>query len=377
MKSKTKKQKIITAIIVFLVILVSAGVSVVAANWRRPLSTGLELPTYSLSDEAVFMPELQTEEVEDQEEGEPQNSSMDALVGIEIAPTMTPLPTDQPTPVPLCGGPAAMTILGVGVDNFDEEYRYGLADVIRIARVDFVTPKVSVIAIPRDVWVQIPHISDHYGITAGKINQAYFYGTESMGYYDGPGGGSGLLALTLAKNFGLYVDRYGAVNMYTLERMIDAVGGIDIYLPKDVDGTLQGMGYFSAGQRHFTGEEAIRYSRIRFQDSDLKRIDRQTEVLYALQDKILSLSVWPRIPKIIASFKDSLVTDLSPKDITALTCLLPHITRDNLVYARLPDQLLTPKSQYDSHREVTTWTWAADFNAIRRLMVYFQAGAWP
>ena len=98
------------------------------------------------------------------------------------------------------------------------------------------------------------------------------------------------MALTLVKNFNLYVDRYGTVNMATLARIIDAVGGIDIFLEQDVDGRFpdgsEGFGYFYAGEHHLTGEAAIRFSRIRFQDSDDKRIDRQTQVLYALQDKI-------------------------------------------------------------------------------------------
>ncbi len=368
MDKKNRKRKFLITTIVLLMILASTGISLVAANWNRSLSNGPELPTYAMTTTPTVTPGSK---------GQSEITPTDALEGIEIAPSITPLPTTQPTPKPLCGGPQVMTILGIGVDTSDEAYRYGLADVIRIARVDFVTPKVSVIAIPRDTWVEIPEISDHYGITEGKINQSYFYGTQAMGYFDGTGEGPGLMALTLEKNFGLYVDRYGAVNMLTLERIIDAVGGIDIYLPKDVDGTKQNLGYFSAGQRHFTGAEAIRYSRIRSQDSDLHRIDRQTEVLYALQDKVLTFSILTRIPKIIASFKDSIVTDLTTKNISALTCLLPHITRDRLVYARLPENLLTPKWEYDPQRGVETWTWEADFVAIRQLMQHFQAGTWP
>jgi LCP family protein required for cell wall assembly len=273
-----------------------------------------------------------------------------------------------------------MTILAIGIDTYDNEYFYGLADVIRIARVDFVTPKVSVLALPRDIWVQIPEISDHYGITQGKLNQSYFYGTKGMGYYDGPGEGPGLMALTLVKNFDLYVDHYGSINMATLTRIIDAVGGIDIYLPENVDGrSLEGSDglVYPVGQHHFTGEEAIQFSRIRARDSDTNRIDRQTQVLEALQKKILSSSIYPKIPEMIAAFQDSVITDLSPKNIAALTCLLPHISRENMVYARLPENLLTPKWQYDPHLDRETWTWDADFEAIRKIVGYFQAGVWP
>ena len=125
----------------------------------------------------------------------------------------------------------------IGADNEVNNYLYGLADVIRIARVDFVTPKITVLTIPRDLWVELPGIKEKYAetVTHGKINQAYLYGGPGMGYYEGEGGGPGLLALTLAHNYGLYVDHYGAVNMIAFQKIIDALGGIDIYLDQDWD----------------------------------------------------------------------------------------------------------------------------------------------
>ena len=89
--------------------------------------------------------------------------------------------------------------------------------------------------IPRDLWVEIPGISDHYGITHGKLNQAYFFGNPGMGYYDGPGEGPGLLARTLEQNFGLSVDHYLAVDIKTFVRLIDAMDGIDIYVDSKID----------------------------------------------------------------------------------------------------------------------------------------------
>jgi len=90
-----------------------------------------------------------------------------------------------------------------------------------------------------------------------------------MGYYDGPGGGMGLLARTLAYNYDLYVDNYVAVNMVVFEEIIDAMGGIDIYLTEPVDGRpvgmddvdpyKQGQGYFKAGWNHLTGFDALSF----------------------------------------------------------------------------------------------------------------------
>jgi LCP family protein required for cell wall assembly len=283
---------------------------------------------------------------------------------------------------PLCGGPAQMTVLALGVDTDTKYELYGLADVIKIVRVDFITPRVTALSMPRDLWVEIPGISDHYDITHGKLNQSYFYGTEAMGYYDGPGGGPGLMARTLALNFGLNLDHYGSVNMYTFKKMVDAVGGIDIYLPHDVDGRpvdedTEDMGFFSAGAHHFTGELALRFSRIRKVDSVFDRMDRQSMVICALQEKLLTPAVVPRIPQLIASFQGSIVTDLSLAQLSQLACLVPKLSNENIVFASLPEEILEPGRADDPRSGDTTFIWETDFAVIRDYVSRFQAGTWP
>jgi len=273
-----------------------------------------------------------------------------------------------------------MTVLAIGADS--DDYDYGLADVIRIARVDFVTPKVSVLSMPRDLWVEIPDIADHYNITHGKLNQAYFYGGPGMGYYTGPSGGPGLLARTLDLNFGLRVDHYGAVNMQTFVKIVNAVGGIDIYLPTDVDGRpiderTEDMGYFTAGQKHFTGDQALRFSRIRKKYNDFTRMDHQNMVICALKSKLTSPSVLPKIPKIIAAFQGSVLTDLSLEQISQMACLLPHLKRENLLFTSLPDEILSPSRVYSPQQKTTTFVMDADFNVIRDYIQEFMDGTWP
>jgi anionic cell wall polymer biosynthesis LytR-Cps2A-Psr (LCP) family protein len=131
-------------------------------------------------------------------------------------PTLTPTPTSLPTKKTFpCGRSSAMFILLVGSDARQDTYNIGLSDSMRVIRVDFVEPRVQIMTFPRDLYVEIPEIEDHYGITHGKLNQAYLYGNPGYGYYDGPGRGPGLLSLTLEHNFGSRVDRYFAVNIQT------------------------------------------------------------------------------------------------------------------------------------------------------------------
>ena len=241
------------AILVAVVILVIIIYPQIQQRWTAPLGPGLDLPTRTPTESVALTQELSTpvalaSRSELEEAATPSTESES-----ESLPTEVPVPTA--TPEPLCGGPPAMTVLALGIDGGDN-YLYGLSDVIRIVRVDFVTPKVTVLDMPRDLWVEIPEIEEQHGITHGKLNQAYFYGTPGMGYYEGPGQGAGLLARTLDLNFELPVDHYGAVNMQTFVKLVDAVGGIDIYLPTDMDGTpvddkTEDMGYFYAGQQHF------------------------------------------------------------------------------------------------------------------------------
>jgi LCP family protein required for cell wall assembly len=332
-----------------------------AGNWQKPLNESLDLPTYTPS---IAPPTATTAPTKPGE------------------PTATPTLVPTATPVPQCGGPAVLTILAVGSDNRATGYLYGLSDVMRIVRVDFVNAKVTVVDLPRDIWVDIPDIADHYNIKKGKLNQAYFYGNPGMGYYEGPGEGPGLLARTIDQNFGVRVDNYIAVDMQTFVRFVNALGGIDVYLPEDVDGRpidakTEDMGYFYAGQQHLNGNAALRLARVRKKYNTFKRTSNQNIILCGIKEKALSPDVLPRIPQIIASFQDSMQTDLSPEQISQLACLAPKVGRSNLLLASMPEELFTGASQFDPTRNDNTFVLQADFDKVRELLAQFQAGTWP
>jgi LCP family protein required for cell wall assembly len=381
-QSRQKTLRIIAGAI--LALLVTGGVIFwprVRQAWTTPLGPGLELPTYTPSQE-LSLATLPATRVP---EGQPvslANETPAAQTPTQVGALARPTRQLTPTPKPLCGGPSTMTILGIGADNRDNTYLYGLADVIRIARVDFVTPRLTMLSMPRDLWVEIPGISDHYDITHGKLNQAYFYGGPGQGYYDGPGDGPGLLARTLDLNFNLRVDHYGAVNMQTFVKIVDAVGGLDIYLPTDVDGRpiddkTEDMGYFEAGNHHFTGAEALRFARIRKKYNDFTRMDHQNMVLCALRKKVLTPSVLPKLPKIASAFQDSVLTDLTPEQISQLACLLPKLPSENIIFTSLPDEIMEPGRVYSPQQKNETFVMEADFEVIRDYVARFMAGEWP
>lgn len=343
-------------------------------RWTEPLGPGLGLPTRTVTPAAIALDEATNTPAADASLSEAEEDVEQPTEAVQATDTAVPTPTTAP----LCGGPPVMTVLALGIDG-NENYLYGLSDVIRVVRVDFVKPKVTVLAMPRDLWVEIPEIEEPYGITHGKLNQAYFYGTPGMGYYDGPGAGAGLLARTLDLNFDLLVDHYGAVSMQTFVKMVDAVGGIEIYLPTDVDGTpvddkTEDMGYFDAGQQHFTGDQALRFSRIRKRYNAFTRTSNQNMVLCALKDKVTSPAVVPKIPQIINAFQDSILTDLSPEQLAQLACLVPKLDSENLIFTAIPEDLLSPGRVYSPQQKAETYVLKADYNEIRAVINQFMAG---
>ena len=327
--------------------------------YQQPLGPSLELPT---STQAV--PTLTTSPLVEMQE---------TTIPTRISSTNTA------TPQPLCGGPDVMNILAIGSDARGEHYLYGLADVIRLVRVDFVNKRVAILEVPRDLWVQIPDIADHYNIAQGKLNQAYLYGNKGLGYYNGPGEGPGLLARTLHLNFGAQPDHYLTVNMHTFEAIVDAIGGIDVYLPYEISvrGPNNPKGFaIPPGQHHIDGETALWVARIR-QYSTFSRAENQNIVMCALRKKLLSPAVVPAIPKLVRDFQRNVQTDLSPEQINQLACLAKQMNGTDVVFASFPMELFKNTKTYDPQLKNTTSTIDADFNVLREYVARFQAGTWP
>jgi LCP family protein required for cell wall assembly len=279
-----------------------------------------------------------------------------------------------PTQGPLCGGPSVMSILAIGSDTRGTGYTWGLSDVMRVVRINFVKPSITVLDFPRDLWVKIPYISDNLnGQDHEKLNQAYLYGNPGDGfkYWDGPSAGPGLLALTLNVNFGVKVDHYIAVNMKTFVKMVDAVGGLDVTLDKNYGG-----GHLQKGDEHINGTEALALARNRTEGVFSRGMD-QDIVLCALQKKLTSPSVIPEIPGLIQSFQGSVQTDLSPEIMSQLACLAPQVPRENITLHSFPENLFTGGRIHDPVFEKDVFIWNVDFNILRNYVTEFQAGYWP
>lgn len=300
--------------------------------------------------------------------------------------TPQPVTVSRPSPAPatgtgLCNAPAVMYILAVGSDTRGDNYSYGLADAIRLVRVDFINPKVTILEFPRDLWVEIPDIADNLnGQDHEKLNQAYLYGNRGFGYTDDPTQGPGLLARTLTLNFGTQIDHYAAVNMRTFEKIVNAVGGIEVYLPDAVDGrTPEDQSerlVFEQGTLILDGPRALTLARIRIEGT-FARADNQNRVLCALRDKLTSPKVVTKIPQLIQAFQGAIQTDMSPAQLGQLACIGTQIEPGNVVFANFPEEHFKSARTLDPVFGKKVFTWDVDFDILREYIAKFNAGTWP
>jgi LCP family protein required for cell wall assembly len=271
-----------------------------------------------------------------------------------------------------------MILLLIGLDSRADSYYAGLADSIRLVRIDFVEPGIMVLPFQRDIYVKIPGLTE-YGITHGKLNQGYTYGTQAFGYYDAPNQGLGLMADTMQHNFDVKVDNGIVINMHSFVRIVDALGGIDVYLPNTIDGRVKGSrdsnNYFEAGSHHLDGQRALILARLR-PHGDFQRTNSQTIILKALSAKLLSPAVLPRLPELVSAFHELVFTDIDTLQIAQLSCLATMLDPQDIEYLYFPEELFHGTRVQDPVLG-NTFVWDVDFIVLREYMASFEAGAWP
>lgn len=275
---------------------------------------------------------------------------------LAAAPIYTP-PTPAPDAKPICGNEDQWLVLLVGIDYRGDGYLYGLADVIRLARIDFVEMTMDMVALPRDLLVEAPEgrftAPDPY-----KINQAYLFGTPDMGHFAGEGEGAGALAEVIYYNFGLPIDHYAVINFETFVNAIDAIGGVTVDLPAPAYD--ENLGSFSAGEQTLTGQRALALARIRSGIGDAGRVNHQTLVMRAALNQLVKPRNLVRLPGLLRDFSGAFLTDLSLEQSLRIgTCFLRNFDTKNLGTHHPPKELLQAGSHFiptlNNNAFVYTW----------------------
>jgi LCP family protein required for cell wall assembly len=358
-----------------LVVGIISGVFYLYRWWNTPLGAPLDLSTSTPQKESQVVEEVTLTP-------EPASTDVKATPSPTptAVPTFTPSPTVSPEPEPLCGGPHSMIIQVTGVNAPD--YSTGLADAIRIVRVDFIHGKISVLPLPRDLWVDIPVSipGRSQGITPGKLSQAYLYGSEGMIYYDEEDQSPGLLAKTLKANFDLQVDRYVSIHTKAFREIVDQLGGITVTLPQNVYGhrLKEPVVYMKAGTHHLNGEQAEMIARQRKLIGDFGRMENQTILLKALAKKILSPQGLKELPKLIEIYQEHVFMDLTPNEINKLVCLASKIDwEEDITFATFPKEMVHGEMIYDEVWEYKASALTYDQSEMCLLLAAFQVGIWP
>lgn len=223
-----------------------------------------------------------------------------------------------------------VTILLMGIDRRPGEPFVSRTDTMMLLSIDPETNSAAMLSVPRDLYVEIP------GHGRNRINTAFVYGAQN----GGPAGGAALAMETVSYNLGVPIDHFMMVDFSAFVRSIDAIGGIDVYVPRELyDAKYPDMNYgydplyVPAGDNHFDGALALKYARTRYVDNDFGRAGRQQQVVLAVRNKMLSLGVnqaLESIPALYQHVSEGVRTDLSLNDIVALATVAGSIPSENI-----------------------------------------------
>ncbi len=217
-----------------------------------------------------------------------------------------------------------LLIMGYGGGHHDGAYLTDSMEVISLVPQNHHT---TVIAIPRDLWVQIPPNSGQYA----KINYAYVYGSNNGA---NPVGGGNMAAQKVSDVTGLNVNYWVTIDFTGFRDFINAIGGVDVYVPDSFtakypandDPSINASWitiHFSKGMQHMDGERAIEYARARYsldnpaEGTDFARAVRQQIIMKAALSKLRQVSTWPSLFNALNALQHAVYSNLSLADLAA------------------------------------------------------------
>jgi LCP family protein required for cell wall assembly len=187
------------------------------------------------------------------------------------------------------------------------------SDALMIATIDKKHKKIKLTSIMRDTYVSVP------GHGKTKITHAYAYG------------GPQLAIRTLNENFALNIKDYVTVDFFSLEKIINSLGGVTINVTKEEVPLINSYMAETAslektsistitksGTQNLNGMQAVAYTRIRYTSGgDFERTERQRRVLASLFDKVQQAGV-TKYPSLVSTLLPYIETSISKIDILSL-----------------------------------------------------------
>ena len=239
-------------------------------------------------------------------------------------------------------GRVNILLIGIGGDNHDGGQ---LADTIIVASIDPFNNEVSMLSVPRDLYVDIP---GYYG--RHKINDAHAFG-EGDGFNEAgyPANGPGLLQKTVEQTLGIPIHYYARVDFDGFEKGVKTVGNITVDVPETIcDYKIAwqfGFSCIEKGKQEFNSKQALFYVRTRASArGDFDRGERQRLVMLALQEKVLSLGTFSnpfKISELLDAAGRHIKTNLQLGEMLRVYEIGSQISPDKIVSSGLDSYVTT------------------------------------
>ena len=254
-----------------------------------------------------------------------------AFIMHAIAPSAGSISLNQLINTPKEYAGKEFNLLVVGIDRStetgqetDSQVDDGMTDMILYLHFNNETGQVKMLQIPRNIFVTTDaSFSGNYQINAIAKTQ-------------GTNGSNNISALAdeIYNIFGLHVDGYLSVRLEALTQIIDTFGGIQVYVPQDMD---YGGSHLSQGYQTMDGAAAEFFLRTRhiYADSDLGRLRMQRYFYAALFARMRSMTVWD-IAKLLPVITSQMETDLSATELVSVAVSMLKISSSNIMFGQVP-----------------------------------------
>ena len=201
------------------------------------------------------------------------------------------------------------------VDNFAANAR---ADSIMLLSLDKKNKTMKLVSLQRGMGVPVPY---------GKYEGQYDWLTHLFRY-----GGADMMMQAVRDNLNIDVQHYVRVNFHTFEKLVDSVGGVDIELTEleakalndEVKTNAIAKHKVYTGMNHLDGYDALQYARLRYTDSDWKRVQRQRNVIQSAVTAAGNMSLLD-INAMLDTVLPLIQTNLTTADILGLVGYAPAV----------------------------------------------------
>lgn len=251
----------------------------------------------------------------------------DKRIGVDILP----LPDGRTIELQPWDGQSRFTMIVAGLDRRPGETGLEFrTDSMMLVSLDPTAGRLGILSIPRDLYVQIPGWRNY------RINAALYLGEAR-----GEGYGPTLLMQTFQLNFGIRVHDYMLVDFQAFIDIVNLIGGVEVSIDYTIDDPRypnMNFGYdpfyLPAGTHQLDGYNALRFARTRHGNNDIRRAERQQQVLFAIRDRVLDFNMIPQLliqaPAFWNTLSSNVYTGLSLEHLIQLGLYIKDIDRGNI-----------------------------------------------